>query len=160
MELQDYIEKSMAYLRSKSLSNSDQLTLGEMILKLEPIVEKQKERVSNKHDEARVVYDFEELYPTDIESWRGSYSELALNFKTENSYPDDKRLTVTEFFKLLKETVGREFTGYKGGEFKMNKMTPVWVANYGNAGNTAVIDIIDNDYEIIIMTGYRNYITD
>ena len=31
-------------------------------------------------DEAIVRYDFEYLFPTSIDSWRGSYDELALNF--------------------------------------------------------------------------------
>lgn len=64
-------------------------------------------------------------------------------------------MTTSEFLKMLKETVGKEFTGYKGGEFTMDENTPIWVANYGNSGNTAVIDVIDEDYKIILVTGLR-----
>lgn len=146
MDLQTYLNNAVAASRQATLAKSDQLTLGELILKLEPIVEKQGE------DEATVRYDFEYLFPNNIDSWRGSYSELALNFTTEG-----QEMKVSDFLNMLKECIGKEFTGYKGGEFTMNKHTPIWVANYGNSGNTAVIDVIDNGYCIILITGYREF---
>jgi hypothetical protein len=100
-----------------------------------------------------VYFDFEYFFPTTIDSWRGIYSELALDI--DSSRGGVKAMPVTKFSKMLKNTVGKTFTGYKGGEFVMGKHTPVWVANYGNSGNTAVIDIIDKEYKVIIMTGYR-----
>ena len=146
MDLQTYLNNAVAASRQATLAESDQLTLGELILKLEPIVEKQDE------DEATVRFDFEYLFPNDIDSWRGSYSELALNFTTEG-----KEMKVSDFLRMLKDCIGKEFTGYKGGEFTMNKHTPIWVANYGHSGNTAVIDVVDNDYCIILITGYREF---
>lgn len=155
MDLQQQFDMIVKAKRKESFDKSDQLSLGEMILKLEPIVEKQKQRIAENKTEATVQYDFEYLYPTSINSWRGSYAELALNFVTdENEY---KPMTVTEFLALLRGCVGKEITGYKGGEFIMTKNTPVWVANFGNSGNTAVIDIIDNNYSVIIITGHREF---
>lgn len=151
MNMQEYINNAVNAARSKVLASSAQLTLGEIILKLEPIVAKQKER----KEEAVVKYDFEYLYPTRIDSWRGSYAELALNFVGSDG--PEKELTVTEFYNLLKETVGKEFTGYKGGSFIMSKHTPVWVANYGNSGNTGVVEIVDNGYVVIITTAYCEF---
>lgn len=148
MNLQDYLKNAVTASRQKTLANSDQLTLGELILKLEPILEKQSE----KDNEATVFYDFEYLFPTDIDSWRGSYNELALNFTSEG-----EQMNISDFLKMLKETIGKEFTGYKGGEFIMNKHTPIWVANYGNSGNTAVIDVVDDSYQVILITGYREF---
>lgn len=153
MDMQTLLNNSMVARRKESLSKSEQLTLGEIILKLEPIVEKQLERIQNEEEEATVWYDFEYLHPTSIDSWRGSYSELALNYENEETKP----MTVTLFLKMLKETIGKEFTGYKGGEFVMSKHTPVWVANYGNSGNTGVLDILDKEYEVVIITGYCEY---
>lgn len=152
MNLQEWVNNSIAVQRQKTFSKSDQLSLGEIILKLEPIVEKQKQRLADGQTEATVVYDFEYLFPNMIDSWRGSYSELALNFTSTGN-----NMKVTDFYCLLKDAVGKTFTGYKGGEFTMSRQTPVWVANYGNSGNTAVIEIVDNDYQVIIMTGYREY---
>jgi hypothetical protein len=152
MDMQDFLAQSIRGMRKETFDKSDQLALGEMILKLEPIIEKQKQRIARGDAEATVRYDFGCLFPTDIDSWRGSYDELALNYVGEG-----EELTATKFFELLKNAFGKKFTGYKGGEFFMNKNTPVWVANYGNSGNTAVIEIIDNDYEIIIITAYRKF---
>lgn len=147
MDLQTYIQNAVKASRANTLANSDQLTLGELILKLEPIVKNQKEG-----DEATVRYDFEYLFPTSIDSWRGSYDELALNFETQG-----EEMKVSEFLKMLKECIGKTFTGYKGGDFTMHKGTPIWVANYSHSGNTAVIDVIDNGYVILLITGYREF---
>jgi hypothetical protein len=147
MDLQTYIQNAVKASRANTLANSDQLTLGELILKLEPIVKNQKEG-----DEATVRYDFEYLFPTSIDSWRGSYDELALNFETQG-----EEMKVSEFLKMLKECIGKTFTGYKGGDFTMHKGTPIWVANYSHSGNTAVIDVVDNGYVILLITGYREF---
>jgi len=113
MDLQTYLNNAVAVSRQATLANSDQLTLGELILKLEPIVEKQGE------DEATVRYDFEYLFPNDIDSWRGSYSELALNFTTEG-----QEMKVSDFLKMLKDCIGKEFTGYKA-LLKIKKMETI-----------------------------------
>jgi len=147
MDLQTYIQNAVKASRANTLANSDQLTLGELILKLEPIVNNQKEG-----EEATVSYDFEYLFPTSINSWRGSYDELALNFETQG-----EKMKVSEFLKMLKECIGKTFTGYKGGDFTMHKGTPIWVANYSHSGNTAIIDVVDNGYVVILITGYREF---
>jgi len=147
MDLQTYIQNAVKASRANTLANSDQLTLGELILKLEPIVKNQKEG-----EEATVRYDFEYLFPTTIDSWRGSYDELALNFETQG-----EEMKVSEFLKMLKECIGKTFTGYKGGDFTMHKGTPIWVANYSHSGNTAVIDVVDNGYVVLLITGYREF---
>jgi hypothetical protein len=150
MDLQTYLDNAMIANREERMKTSDQLTLGEIILKIEPILKKQEMIKEKYKHEAAVVFDFEYLYPIDIDSWRGIYRELALGFES-----GDNKMTVVDFYKMIKDCVGKTFTGYKGGDFVMGKNTPVWVANYGNSGNTAVIDIIDNEYEVVIITGYR-----
>jgi len=152
MDMQTFIDNQMKARRADVLAKSDQLTLGEMILKMEAILAKTPERNS----ELLVWYDFEYLFPNKIDSWRGSYSELALNF-AGHSDADGKPLNSKQFHELLTNAVGAIFTGYKGGDFIMSKHTPVWVSNYGNAANTAVIDIIDAGYKVVIMTAYREY---
>ena len=145
LDLQSYMDSAVKAARQKTLATSDQLTLGEMILMIEG--------VTGKHeDEPSVYYDFGNFFPTSIDSWRGSYSELALNY-TEDGEP----LKISKFLELLKGAVGETFTGYKGGDFTMSKHTPIWVANYGSSGSTAVVNMIDEKWRIIIVTGYREY---
>jgi len=150
--LQNYLDNAMKTRRDGVMASSDQLTLGKMIEKLKPMISNQEEMKKKYDDYPTVVFDFEYLYPTGIDSWRGSYSELALSFEGE-----DDSMSLKKFYTLLRETNGKEFTGYKGGEYIMHEDTPIWVANYGNSGSTAVIDIVGNEYEVIIITGYREF---
>lgn len=150
MDIQTVVDEKLKSLRKQILANSDQLTLGKLIKKIENVVKKGYKCYDGS--EPTVRYDFEYLFPTKIDSWRGSYAELALNYKTEGEY-----LPVSKFLDLLKSAIGATFDGYKGGEFTMHEDTPVWVANYGNSGNTAVVDVLDCNYEVILVTGYREY---
>jgi len=152
MDLQEYISNQIIARRKGVLANSDQLTLGELILKLEPIAKNQKGVQEKYGHEANVQYDFEHLFPTALDSWRGDYSELALNYQS-----DGERMDVGEFLQMLKDAIGKEYTGYKGGEFAMGKHTPIWVANYGNSGSTAVIDVVDGEHTVYLITGLREY---
>ena len=150
LDLQTYLDNAVAAQRKENLANSDQLTLGELILKLEAIAAKGY-RSSYDGSEPTVFFDFEYLVPTDIDSWRGSYNELAL------SYDSVGAPNLSDFIKMLREAVGKTYQGYKGGDYTMSKYTPIWVANYGNAGNTAVVEVVDNDCQVILVTGYRQF---
>lgn len=142
LSLQNVVNNAVQAARNERLKDSPQLTLGELILKLKAL---------NKPDED-VCFDFERATPTCLSSWRGSYCELAIRFDFESN-PH----TVAKFIDLLEEAVGKTYTGYKGGDFVMGKRTPVWVANYGHSGNTAVVDVLDTRYRIIIKTEYCEY---
>ena len=60
-------------------------------------------------------------------SYRGYYFDLA--FET-----DDKPMEVREVLKMCKDAMGQVFEGYKGGDFVMGALTPVWIAGYGCCG--------------------------
>lgn len=59
-------------------------------------------------------------------SYRGYYSDLAFS-------PDTPR-PAADVLADAEKALGRTFIGYKGGEFVMDKVTPVWVAEYGDTG--------------------------
>jgi len=134
-------------MRSDSLKNSPQLLLGEMIAKLEAMPLKKE-----SGEDKTVRFSFEYLFPTGLTSWRGSYDELSLEFTSSDFNDKEKPPTAEAFLKMLKEALGKTYTGYKGGDFVMGKSTPIWVANYGNSGNTGVVGLRDDGYEIIIET--------
>lgn len=147
MDLQKVISAMVATDRAARFGESNQLSLGELILKLEAVQDKNK----------KIVLDFGK-HPTGLDSWRGIYAELAINFD------DASQLTAQEFFDLCKEAVGKEYEGYKGGEFVMHRQTPIWVANYGNSGidceykdktdyiNVGVTGISELEDEVVILT--------
>jgi len=118
MELQEIIFNAMKAKRADDMLTSLQLMLGELILKLEDKPDKK----------LPVIFDGRKYYPTGIDSWRGSYCELAISYSTTSAH-----MTVKGFLNLLRNTIGRTLVGYKGGNFLMGKTTPVWVANYGES---------------------------
>lgn len=60
-------------------------------------------------------------------SYRGFYHELAFTPKMH--------VTVGSMLQHAKSALNATFTGYKGGEYKMDKFTKVNIADYGDAGD-------------------------
>jgi len=134
------------------MKNIEQLTLGNLIGKIEAI-----EPRDEYNDPKSVQYDFGTAIPTDLDSWRGIYAELALGYKL-TGYDDHAnsmfQVTVESFLKELKSGIGQTYHGWKGGEFKMDVDTRLWVANRGNSGNTGIYDVLDIGYAVILQTAY------
>ena len=132
-----------------------QLTLGEIIAEVEKCGYKEEDG-----EDKAVYFDFGTAIPTLLNSWRGSYSELALGYKLTGYDNNGEHLTekkATDFLTELKSAIGKEFTGWKGGEYTMSEDTPVWVSNPGNASNTAIVGILNDGCRIIIITAYCKY---
>lgn len=137
MDIGEILHNAVGAQRTEALKTSPQLLLGELILKLEAVKDKG----------LRMFFDFNNEHPTDLCSWRGSYEELAIEYEGNKEAP-----TVELFLQELKDTVGCVFQGYKGGEFKMGKNTPVWAANYGDSGETGVVDVIEEQNKVVLKT--------
>lgn len=142
MDIQTIINNAVSNMRQEELKNSPQLLLGEIILKLEMVKDKTKP----------LFIDILNKRPMGIDSWRGSYAELAIQTESLGSYNTDKIIhesqygnsyehkiigkenpNVKEWIDVCKEVIGKTFTGYKGGDFTMSKNTPVYLAEYGNS---------------------------
>ena len=110
-----------------------QLTLGEIIKKLDDID-------GNKN----VIVDIDGFLSVgEPASYRGYYSDLAFE-------PSDEEITVKDFLKLCKDSNGISFEGYKGGDFKMEDDTPLWISEYGCCSDIAIMDIVDGDHVTIV----------
>lgn len=161
MDLQRILTNELKTQRAEELKKSPQLLLGEMILKLEAI--------SNK--ELPLFIDLMDKRPMGIDSWRGSYDELSITTESFGNYNTDEveykseygdsykqksigkeNPTVAEWIDVLKEAVGKTFVGYKGGDFTMGKGTPVYLAEYGQAS-------FKTDNNEIDKKDYSNYKT-
>lgn len=59
-------------------------------------------------------------------SWRGLYNCLSLDYYGANNHTSAQVL-----YNMAVEATNKVFTGYKGGEFKMDLNTPIYQANYG-----------------------------
>ena len=95
-----------------------------------------------KYKDSNFLVEFDNgKVPTKFSSWRGSYCELALEYKDEGICFADN-LYINAF-----NANGSIFVGYKGGEYIMDLLTPIHQANYGECG----VKINDkyNEYKII-----------
>lgn len=73
-------------------------------------------------------------YPFFVYSYRGYYSHLGIQ-------PGGSRISNNQFWFMLKRAIGSKYTGYKGGVYKMQKSTPVWIATEGECDGLFVVDI-------------------
>lgn len=70
----------------------------------------------------------------DAHSYRGYYSDLAF----ERS--DDTR-PAAELLAECKAAMGQVFEGYKGGDYVMGALTPLWISTYGRSSGTKIMAV-------------------
>jgi len=108
---------------------------------------------------AVVFFDFGELVPTGLHSYRGFYDHLAFSFDRRWTFngkdEKDNEIDVAGLLKMCEDALGRTFQGYKGGDYVMNPDTPLWVSDYAEASSTAVVAVLDEETRVIIQTAYR-----
>ena len=93
---------------------STQMTLGKMIEVLEAM------------PDTTEIKGLGELY-----SYRGYYEDLAFE-------PQEGKRPVAEILNQCRAAMGQVFIGYKGGNFVMGALTPLWLAPYGNCGERII----------------------
>lgn len=142
MDIQTMIYRQVRVMRKAAFDKSGQLTIGQLIERLKQVKDKS----------AYVRFNFGHMRPKQIESWRGSYSELAIGYSEEG-----EKESVSDFIGRLKKCIGETFCGYKGGNYIMSENTPIWVANHGEAGDTAVFGVSDHNFFVVIETGYCDF---
>lgn len=98
--------------------------------------------------DAPVVFDVGGS-PDDPHSYRGYYSDLA--FEPTDPQVDEHK-TVTEFLSELTESLNETFNGYKGGDFIMDKDTPLWMANWGECGRAIMGHYQEDSGRVILIT--------
>lgn len=127
------------FMDALSATNRDErskyhVTLGGLISALERV-----------HPEARVLID-KGFSPGTPDSYRGYYHDLAFAVTPE-------RVTAGEFLKKLKdEVLGKSFEGYKGGDFVMGSGTPLWISEYGQCSDIAIVGIQMLDCNVVLVT--------
>jgi len=129
-------------MRSTHLEGKDQLTLGELIKKV-----KQAGVVDEDGEPKMVYFDFGYIIPSFLHSWRGNYNELAISY-------DKGSKTAGKLLEELEDCIGSVHTGWIGGDYTMTEDTPLWVANKGHSGGTVIIDVVNQGYQLIILTTY------
>lgn len=83
--------------------------------------------------------------PKEFMSYRGYYSDLSISSSGSHT-------TASELLKKAKDALGQGFMGYKGGDFIMDRKTPIWQSEYGSASGVAVIATAYDDGNLILIT--------
>ena len=122
-----------------------QFTLGMLIDAL-------KKEKSKCEETPKVYFDFCNTFPVEIWSYRGDYSQLALSWSTHESQFKNESLFVEDLIKILEAADGNVFQGYKGGSYKMDRHTLVWVDNSGKYTGTAIVGVSSANNTIYIKT--------
>ena len=122
--VQDMLDGMLA--REQKLRASAQLTLGGLITLLEGV------------DGNRYVEDFGRP-----NSYRGYYCDLAFGHT-------DRPILVSEALKTARSCMGNIFGGWKGGDFQMGTLTPLWSADYGDTGPAIIgLDISSDPIKLV-----------
>lgn len=86
------------------------------------------------------------LRPDEFSCYRGYYDHLCLSYTTGSPVTVDHLLT------LCRDADGATHEGYKGGEYKMDKDTPVWVAeDYGDCSEVMLVDVVESEYKVSLI---------
>ena len=67
----------------------------------------------------------------DLDSYRGYYSDLAFE-------PISGGKPAKEVLEICRAAMGKVFQGYKGGDFVMGALTPLWLADWGSCGEKII----------------------
>lgn len=67
-------------------------------------------------------------------SYRGYYSDLAFEL-------GDGLRSAKDLLTQCKAAMGTVFVGYKGGDYVMGKITPIWISEYGSTSGTKLMAI-------------------
>lgn len=82
-----------------------------------------------------------------LSSYRGYYDQLAIE-------PANDSRAVGDLLSECREAVGKVFTGYKGGEYRMTEYTPVWYSDYGDSSSVAVLGVAVVGERAVLHTHY------
>lgn len=109
--------------------------------------------------EARVVFGFARCVPTSVDSWRGIYAEPALGWAAGGHNGNVKEYpTVASLISELEDSIGEEYSGWKGGEYYYDGNETLHIDNPGDYTNTEITQVEVSEWggEVIIHTEKQN----
>lgn len=100
-----------------------------------------------------VYFDFCGCVPTTIASWRGIYAEPALGWAPGGWSGKARSPAVAMLLAELEKSIdGREYSGWKGGEYCYTGNEPLHVDNPGDCTDTNITHVTVIDYRVVIHT--------
>jgi hypothetical protein len=111
-------------------------------------------RTAPKQD-GRVYLNFCRCVPTTVGSWRGIYAEPALGWQPAGYSGNVKEYpTVASLIVELEKAIdGREYTGWKGGEYTYDGSETLHIDNSGDCTNTEIVRVEVKEWgEVVLHT--------
>lgn len=129
-------------LGSKKTMNT-QMTLGELTIALQ-----------HSEMEDQVRFDFGLQVPTQFNSYRGFYEDLALGYTEEKSIYESR---VKEVLAACVAAIDSIYVGYKGGDYRMTRQSRIWVAKCGDASGIALVGVRHYHGDVVLETRFVGY---
>jgi hypothetical protein len=120
------------------------LTLGEIETQLKSAIASHADG-----ENAYIRFDFGGAYPTGLDSYRGDYASICIEFSGDY---DGNGKAASDFLLDIEYAYKHTFLGWKGGEYRMDTDSEVYVACSGCGSNTRVIGIEAREECIKILT--------
>ena len=125
MDLQSYLRAATKEYRENEVDQSGQMLLGELVNAVHAI------------PDADAVVTIDGVHtPKHVQSYRGYYNELAIEYEDNPS-----GIRAEALLDLLAGAIGSTHQGYKGGDYTMHRSTPVWVSHYSTCEGRAVVGV-------------------
>jgi len=80
------------------------------------------------------------VYPGNLDSYRGYYTDLAFDDSAE-------AITAGDLLKVVKQALKTTFTGYKGGDYPASHDTVLWRSEYGSASRVCIVNTHYDNFE-------------
>lgn len=106
----------------RETSRHDQMTLGQLV-----------DELAKLREIMPVVFD-DGSHPRTLNSYRGYYAQLALS-PGRGVDP----WSTANWHEFLSDAEGAVFEGYKGGNYRMTRDTPLWCAGWGDATGVMIV---------------------
>jgi len=96
-----------------------QLTIGQIIKKCQGLPNLPIRISCIKNNDKNLSSDYSGMCPYDTDSYRGYYDELSLN----PIDPNREEIDLNCFVRMMEDSLGRTYYGYRGGEYYMHEDT-------------------------------------
>ena len=80
------------------------------------------------------------VYPGNLDSYRGYYTDLAFD-------DSEEAITAGDLLKVVKQALKTTFTGYKGGDYPASHDTVLWRSEYGSASRICIVNTHYDNFE-------------
>lgn len=124
-------------------------------LQLQELIDKIIEQGILNGDDTLVTFDFTEKVPYSVHSYRGHYEDLAIDYTVEDGSPTN---TIDNIVEMLEYAIGETYEGWKGGDFKMDKDSTVWVSHEGRCGERYIYKVEYSGEVVVLKTRTEDWL--